>query len=193
MGKKVVVYHGITYVRYEGRRYYQPNGTFITKGFTSLHRQIYIDNFGSIPDGSDVHHKDHDIDNNLPENLFAISKKEHAKYHLAERQKDPRKKRQMYRWARSAEGKKQLRKNAFKMLQNTPIRFFPCSYCGTLIKSEAVTQKFCDKTCKHLSRVARLPPKKCVSCGKEFRSIDKRNVSCSYTCGWIFRRTKKGI
>ena len=49
-----------------------------------LHRKVYEDSFGSIPDGWDVHHRDHDKANNEPSNLIALNKADHTRLHAAE-------------------------------------------------------------------------------------------------------------
>lgn len=46
-----------------------------------LHRDIYEDKNGRIPDGWEVHHIDENSLNNDPENLVALSPTDHAKIH----------------------------------------------------------------------------------------------------------------
>jgi hypothetical protein len=45
------------------------------------YRQIYIENYGDIPEGYHIHHIDGNPLNNDPKNLIAISAEEHAKIH----------------------------------------------------------------------------------------------------------------
>lgn len=47
-----------------------------------LHRLIYEENFGSIPNGFCVHHLDNDKTNNHPSNLILMSKSNHHKLHF---------------------------------------------------------------------------------------------------------------
>lgn len=49
-----------------------------------LHRRVYEDAHGSIPDGWDIHHIDHDKANNDPANLVALTKDAHTRLHAAE-------------------------------------------------------------------------------------------------------------
>ena len=49
-----------------------------------LHRRIYEDNFGPIPKGWHIHHKDGNTENNSPENLEALSPSEHSKLTVRE-------------------------------------------------------------------------------------------------------------
>ena len=44
-----------------------------------LHRRIYEDNFGPIPSGWHIHHKDGNTENNSPDNLQLLSPSEHSK------------------------------------------------------------------------------------------------------------------
>ena len=47
-------------------------------------RKAYRKHFGPIPKGFDVHHKDRDRKNNVPENLQALSRRDHLKLHIEE-------------------------------------------------------------------------------------------------------------
>lgn len=47
-----------------------------------LHRLIYEENFGSIPNGFCIHHSDNDKNNNAPENLLLLSKSNHHHLHM---------------------------------------------------------------------------------------------------------------
>ena len=47
-----------------------------------LHRLIYEENFGSIPNGFCIHHLDNDKNNNDPSNLILMSKSNHHKLHF---------------------------------------------------------------------------------------------------------------
>lgn len=56
----------------------------------ALHRQIYLDNYGSIPGGFDVHHLDDNSYNNSPDNLGLMESGEHRSYHMQKRWKSPK-------------------------------------------------------------------------------------------------------
>lgn len=47
-----------------------------------LHRLIYEETFGPIPEGFHIHHLDNDKNNNALENLVLISKSNHHKLHF---------------------------------------------------------------------------------------------------------------
>ena len=51
-----------------------------------LHQFVYEEANGTIPDGYEVHHRDHNKDNNKVENLELLSTEEHKEAH-AEQQK----------------------------------------------------------------------------------------------------------
>jgi len=84
---KYLEYDGVFYTCWDGRDYYSPNGTILSHGGTSLHRQVWIDNNGPIPEGYHIHHVDHNTDNNCIENLQMVNASDHARYHLVERHK----------------------------------------------------------------------------------------------------------
>ena len=77
-GEKMETKFGKAYQRKDG--YYQ-----ISSGANQgklLHRLIYEENFGSIPNGFCIHHLDNDKNNNNPSNLILMSKSNHHKLHF---------------------------------------------------------------------------------------------------------------
>ena len=69
-----------------GRAYQRKDGYWqISSGPNQgklLHRLIYEENFGPIPEGFHIHHLDNDKNNNALENLVLISKSNHHKLHF---------------------------------------------------------------------------------------------------------------
>ena len=51
---------------------------------TKIHRKIYIKEYGSIPEGYEIHHIDGNHFNNEISNLKAVSKQEHYDIHYAQ-------------------------------------------------------------------------------------------------------------
>lgn len=90
--RDTIVYKGKKYHRYpESKRwalrsYYWRHDKW-KQAPQSLHRQIWIDAHGEIPDGCIIHHKDHNPLNNELDNLACISAEEHCAHHVADRQK----------------------------------------------------------------------------------------------------------
>lgn len=75
----------------------------------ALHRQIYIYNFGEIPKGYVIHHKDENTLNNKPSNLVAMSKSEHMRLHSSQPHRIERTKDIISRTFHSEEGKQKAR------------------------------------------------------------------------------------
>src|SRR4030095_8490863 len=61
---------------FNGVRYYLC-GRYFQKRGKRLHRMVWMYNFGLIPPGYDIHHKDRNADNNDPDNLECIPEREH--------------------------------------------------------------------------------------------------------------------
>jgi len=82
-----VEYNGIEFRRYPDsdnpadRRYYRPHADHIRDGVEALHREVWKDHHGEIPDGHHIHHKDGDPTNNDIENLECVTPKEHLERH----------------------------------------------------------------------------------------------------------------
>jgi hypothetical protein len=174
------------YTRYAGRRYYNPNGTVLAHGGTSLHRQIWLDASREIPPGWHVHHKDEDLDHNELDNFECIDPIQHAKLHFAERGK--RFNERAAHWRQSAAGKKVLRSNARKMLERTPQRTVTCGHCATEFLTTHPTRKHCSRACTE-AMAGHL--KDCEICGASFRvkpNNKKETRTCSYRCGWVLRK-----
>lgn len=70
--------YGHVYQRKDG--YYQVSSG-IHQG-KLLHRLVYEEHFGPIPEGFHIHHLDNDKNNNALENLVLISKSNHHKLHF---------------------------------------------------------------------------------------------------------------
>lgn len=90
MAKETIIYNGQKYNRYpESKRrqlrvYYWKHDKWKSPPI-ALHRQIWIDNFGEIPAGYSVHHKDGNTFNNSIDNLEIFSKSKHSVLHIAKR------------------------------------------------------------------------------------------------------------
>ncbi len=128
---KMVEYRGIVYRRYEGRLYYNPNGSVLANGGTSLHRQIWLDAGREIPPRWHIHHIDGDHDHNELANFECLPPGKHGKHHHEQRINGELGA-ALAAWRASPGGKATLRANGYKMLERMPLRRFACGNCGTL-------------------------------------------------------------
>lgn len=68
-------------MKYKNKSYHlDKDGYFVRTLEIPLHKEVYEDNFGKIPRGFIVHHKDGNKQNNDPSNLEAIPEYHHLKY-----------------------------------------------------------------------------------------------------------------
>lgn len=65
---------------YNGNKYYRC-GNYFQRDGVRLHRKIWEDFVGNIPEGFHIHHKDHDRANNQIENLTLLLATEHIRDH----------------------------------------------------------------------------------------------------------------
>ena len=87
MERKTILYRGKKYHRYPKSKRRQHRAYFWRHDKwkeppVALHRQIWIDNFGKIPKGCIIHHRDDNTLNNSPENLEILTRSQHAKLHM---------------------------------------------------------------------------------------------------------------
>lgn len=184
-----VTYRGVVYRRSPARRYYQPAGYYLQRGWTSLHRQIWIDSFGAIPAGMHVHHRNGDLDDNRPENLELLSASEHAQRHYRDRREELAAR--LKDWRESVRGRAQLRRNGRALHESAPERTFACAHCGGAARTRHPTKRFCSPECSRAGAGWRT--KACAVCGCEIRyraNRQRETQTCSYRCGWALRRSR---
>lgn len=124
-----------------------------------LHRYVYEYFNGEIPAGYQIHHKDHNKDNNEIENLQLLTRKEHDKIHYEEMSKEEKERRRKnikekaqpkaIEWHKSVEGKEWHKKhyNNFKSKMHI-LQDFICLQCGKKFQSTQVRSKYCCNACK---------------------------------------------
>lgn len=202
-----VVYNGYTYTRWPDssnwadRVYYRRGGG---KGY--LHRDIYTDNHGPIPEGMGVHHLDHNPLNNDPGNLGLMDLREHTRYHSFERFELPE-----YRannlehmdrirpltvaWHRSDEGREWHRQHGIEAYAKREPQRFTCEQCGAEYESlnRGDGTRFCSNKCKSAWRRASGVDdvdRDCAACGESFRASKySKQRCCSRTCAQKLRAT----
>lgn len=129
-----------------------------------LHRDIYEQENGSIPEGAHVHHKDEDHNNNSPENLVAIVPSDHSKLHASKRKrfikecdgcgKEYLATYERSRWCGAACKERIRRKNGtayVKPKNPAQIISFKCQECGSKKTSTKKWAKFCCGKCRSAS------------------------------------------
>ena len=86
MEEKIVEFNGKIYKRNPKSKYYFEYSTTNKGriGRPQLHRAVWEYYNGKIPKGYQIHHKDHNIDNNDISNLECLSSREHLSKHAKE-------------------------------------------------------------------------------------------------------------
>lgn len=165
-----------------------------------------------VPENYEVHHIDHDKNNNVIENLIAIPVEEHRRIHssyakanhverlieLARVGREAAKK-----WRATEEGKKRMIEmssqngkliweQAYKIKRN-------CNQCGKEYETYNLTEshsKYCSENCKAKYRRkigADNETRKCVFCGKDFETNKyKKTKTCSRSCSQKERAKQAG-
>jgi hypothetical protein len=158
MKRQVVVYKGIKFYRYPESKNLGTRNYF--KAVLILHREIYKDFHGPLPEGMHVHHKDENPLNNAPDNLEALIGKEHNRLH--------------------AIGRSHWRKKSI----------ITCKTCGKACEKSHSNKKreadFCSPLCcsRAATKASRKPIRKinCATCGREFETHIKKQKCCSKKC-----------
>lgn len=190
---KRAVFGGLVFTRDDKTGYYL-NSTIHAR----LHRMVYEQYNGAIPDGYHVHHIDHDRGNNEPSNLIALSPGDHQRLHGEEMSDEQRKKLAdnlrknvipaAAEWHKSEVGHiwhlKHYADNAESMHAR---RWMICAYCNAGFYGVANgTTRFCSNACKSAwRRKAGLDNevRRCAFCGKEFTANKYADTqTCSYSC-----------
>lgn len=210
MRVETVVYRGIKFRRYPDspnyadRNYYRPGMADAAAGVGSLHREVWADHFGPIPDGCEIHHDNRDTADNDPSNLVCLTVEEHRAIHADEgRERSRRPERVAHlesirplaaAWHRSDAGRAWHREHARALWVGREAAPRACDYCGGEYATRATQghERFCSNACKSAARrasgtddVSRI----CAHCERPFvvnRSSKSR--ACSRVCAWGIRR-----
>lgn len=147
-----------------------------------LHRYIYEKYNGEIPKRYDIHHKDHNKDNNEIENLELLTPTEHKKIHSRELTKEQREfmrnnmnekaRPKAIEWHKSKDGKEWHKKQYEVSLGNREPIEFTCLNCGKkFMHVRNANNKFCGNSCKSAYRrklgVDNIE-RECIICGNKF-------------------------
>lgn len=124
-----------------------------------LHIYIYEKYNGEIPKGYQIHHIDHNKDNNEISNLKLVSREEHNKIHREEMTEERRQKLRdnlnknarpkAIEWHKSAEAKIWHKKHYEEVKEKLHKKYnFKCLQCGAEFTSTQIKSKFCSNKCK---------------------------------------------
>lgn len=170
---------------------------------TFLHRLVYEDNFGKIPKGMHVHHKDGNEANNSPDNLELLTPKEHSNEHMdderAERcrknlNKNARPK--ACEWHKDPANKEHHVRLGYLSWESFEPKEMRCLHCDNKYMSKTRrVDKYCSNKCRAAARrssgVDNIK-KHCEFCGCEFVA-DKyaKTRFCSRSCKMKNQHAKK--
>jgi hypothetical protein len=194
---------------YQGEKFWiQTTGRYFQSGRRGknahqerlLHRRVWVDNFGPIPVGTEVHHLDENWRNNDVGNLELRSITKHRTEHQLERMADPvfrAKALQALRdgsakaaeWHASAEGIEWHRQNGIQAWEKRKPTPAVCTVCKTSYETYfASRSRFCSNNCEQ--KEGRIRSKTatgtCVQCGQAFTFNKYKKggqACCSRGCG----------
>lgn len=196
--RKYAYFDGLRFCRDDRTGYYL-NATLHKR----LHRYVYERVNGNIPNGYQVHHKDHDKGNNEPDNLELLTKSEHMKRHGEELTVEQRQWRRDNMCAKAipaarewhkTEAGREWHKNHYETTKDALVArvLRECKQCGRLFKAiKRGDNIFCSNACKSASRRrAGLDnvQRDCVICGAVFTANRYSSAkTCSRSCAQRMR------
>lgn len=192
-----VTYKGVVFRRYpdsenaSDRSYYRPHAGYIRRGVEALHREIWKDHHGAIPEGHHIHHKDGNPLNNDIANLECLPAFDHLSAHGEDRELAQEHHERMLEaaaeWHRSAEGRAWHRQNAERSWKKRePVRL-TCEQCAKAYETKhRGNARFCSNACKTAWRAASGlddEQRECALCGATFTVNKYRKVRyCTRSC-----------
>jgi hypothetical protein len=197
---KIIIYNGRKYRILSTGKYYQQTKNINHKEVL-LHRAIWMDNFGEIPKGMCVHHKNFKWWDNRIENLELMERVPHSRLHMKAIWRSPKTRKKLMAtlparlslaavWHRSEEGLIWHRKNGKRYWENLKPKKFKCIECGVYFSTKCSQKmsKHCSTKCYSRSSIRKHKTLKrlCKVCGLEFFTIRSRSAShCSRSCAAV--------
>lgn len=204
----------LEYTFYKGRKFWiQSNGRYFQDGSKTrkerlLHRVIWSDHNGPIPEGMCVHHKDRNWRNNDLSNLELMPHSDHSRMHTIECMREPEyartaaigleKAREAAKaWHSSEAGKLWHSQHGKDVWAKRTKKTFQCVVCGKACESVTRIAKYCSTRCRNKYAIKKYTDsvRNCVVCNKEFVAFKYlKTRHCSSKCSAIsVARIKRGI
>lgn len=203
--KDLLIINDIKFRRDKKTNYYLSSKAINGKRIR-LHRYIWENEFGTIPIGFDIHHKDQNKFNNEIDNLKLIPGKIHQKLHgslLTKEEKDKLKIHVIEKmlplakeWHKSESGRQWHSKHAKENAININPREYNCFYCQKLFTTKPFgINKFCSNKCKSswrrdqgIDNIIKI----CTICNNEYSSNKyQKTKCCSKDCRLKLRKISK--
>jgi hypothetical protein len=160
---QIVVYRGHRYRRYPRskhqhlRRYF--HATERRRGF--LHRHMWEDARGPIPEGHEIHHKDENCDNNTLDNFECLTVKDHRNRHPIVGERLKRQRRHLRRigplaaqWHGSPAGRKWHLEHAKRhRFGHFDFGIAKCKCCRGKFRKKTSNATFCSGACDQRYRI----------------------------------------
>ena len=195
VSREIQYYKGKKYIRREGEKYFKSHRFY-------LHRVVWEDNFGEIPQGYHIHHIDHDRSNNRISNLQCIKGSKHMSEHSKGRKQNPQHHKKMVElakvWHRSEEGRKWHKEHGIEAYKKRIPIVKNCHQCKNSFDdiSRSNRTRFCSNKCKSAwRRKEKLDDieKECPFCGTRFKTNKYHGSeyctrSCSKKAYWETKR-----
>jgi len=192
--KEEVTYKGKVFRRYPASEHASCRNYFRSTDGTWLHRMIWEESNGPMPDGHEIHHKDHNPLNNSLDNLECLEKSAHKSYHAKMRKgvaktDPPRPKpgKRGFGWHQTEEGKywhKKIGKLAWEY--RVPVEK-ECLWCMDTFRTKVPTlARWCSRDC-YFDEMRQTgghdEVRICKNCGTEFQAWKYgKTQCCSISC-----------
>lgn len=190
-----VEYRGERFYLQSSKRYYQSGRKNVPERL--LHRRIWSDLHGPIPEGMTIHHKDGDWRNNDLSNLEALPVAEHCRAHMRERWSEEESREAFMRglgqareaakqWHASEEGKAWHREHGRQSWGKAQPQELFCTVCSAAFFGHPTAGvRFCSRACRQKStyRNRFTAERCCQACGQTFKGSRYRETRfCSRAC-----------
>lgn len=195
------------FMLYRGEKFFvQSSGRYYSSGRKGrgrerlLHRRIWADTFGPIPEGLDVHHLDENWRNNGVGNLSLVLSEGHKSFHMTKLMAEPERRaaaiqtlrdysEKAAEWHASPEGREWHSKNAIQAWAKREAVPAVCTVCAKAYETYFESRsRFCSNKCEQQEARERhkTATGDCVQCGEAFtynRFQKRMQECCSRGCG----------